>query len=173
MVPDEQRNSSLFDRLKAFLSNKKINMNLAFVLKHDEEQDMPSCDALFTNFIDVVTNQLNLKINNRAGLILILPNTKAIFGKEDWERSRKDPKFYEKIMKDYIYQNFPATYKIFDNWKKSNRAIMSFHIGDVDNDVLTNKDYQDVKAFIGLNYRMFTGKKLAPKFSWIKALMGG
>lgn len=173
MVPDEQRNSSLFDRLKAFLSNKKINMNLAFVLKHDEEQDLPSCDALFTNFIDVVTNQLNLKISNRAGLILILPNTKAIFGKEDWEKSRKDPKFYEKIMKDYIYQNFPATYKIFDNWKKSNRGIMSFYIGDVDNDVLTNKDYQDVKAFIGLNYRMFTGKKLAPKFSWIRALIGG
>ena len=30
---------------------------------------------------------------------------------------------------------------------------MSFHIGDVENDVLTNTDYQDVKAFIGLNYK--------------------
>ena len=173
MVPNEEQNSTLFDRLKAFLSNKKIKMNLAFVLKHDEETDMPSCDALFTNFIDFVTNQLDLKIRNRAGLILILPNTKAIFGQEDWKRFRQDPKFYEKSMKDYIYNNFPATYMIFDNWKKNNKAIMSFHIGDVENDVLTNTDYQDVKAFIGLNYKMFTGKKLTSKFSWIKSLMGG
>ena len=120
---------------------------------------MPSCDALFTNFIDFVTNQLDLKIRNRAGLILIVPNTKAIFGQEDWKRSREDAKFYDRTMKDYIYNNFPATYMIYDNWKKNNRAIMSFHIGDVENDVLTNTDYQDVKASIGLNYKMFTGKK--------------
>ena len=173
MVPNEEQNSTLFERLKSFLSNKKIKMNLAFVLKHDEEENIPSCDALFTNFIEFVTNQLDLKIKNRAGLILVLPNTKAVFGKEDWEKSRRDARFYDRTMKDYIYGNFPATYKIFDNWKKSNRAIISFHIGDVEDDVLTNKDYQDVKAFIGLNYKMFTGKKLAPKFSFLRSLMGG
>lgn len=173
LVPDEQRNSTLFKRLKDFLSNKKIKMNIAFVLKPDDEPGMPRCDSLFTNFHNVVTNHLGLKIKNRAGLILIVPNTKALFSQEDWERSRRDKKFYEKIMKDYIYQNHPATYKIFDNWKEDNRAIMSFHIGDVENEILAKADFQDVKAFIGLNYRMFTGKKLAPKHSWLKGLMGG
>ena len=70
-------------------------MNLAFVLKHDEETDIQSCDAL-TNFIDFVTNQLDLKIRNRAGLILI-SNTRAIFGQEDWERFEKMQNFMKKL----------------------------------------------------------------------------
>ena len=36
---------------------------------------------------------------------------------------------------------------------------MSFHIGDVENDVLTNTDYQDVKAFIGLNINNVYGQE--------------
>ncbi len=171
LVPDEQRNSTLFTRLKDFLSNKKIKMNIAFVLKPDNEPEMPRCDSLFTNFINVVNNHLGLKIQNRAGLILIVPNTKAIFNEEDWKKSRSDKGFYEKIMKDYIYENHPATYKIYDNWKKNKKAIMSFHIGEVDNEVLAEPDYGDVKAFIKLNYKMFTGDELGA--SWLKRLMGG
>ena len=48
---------------------------------------------------------------------------------------------------------------------------MSFHIGEVDNEVLAEPDYGDVKAFIKLNYKMFTGDELGA--SWLKRLMGG
>ena len=96
MVPNEEQNSTLFDRLKAFLSNKNKN-EFAFVLKHDEEADMPSCDALFTNFIDFVTNQLDLKIRNRAGLILIVPNTKAILVKRIGSDLAKMLNFMKKL----------------------------------------------------------------------------
>ena len=170
VVPNEQNIPKLFDRLKMFLTNKRIKLNLAFVLKPNDAQDQTSCDALFTNFMTFIKNELNINISKRVGLILILPNTKEIFGKEDWERSRRDRSFYKKLMRSYVYENFPATYKIYRAWKRNNRAIMSFHIGDVKEDRLLNENFEDVKGFIGLNYRLFTGKKLQPKHGLFKRL---
>lgn len=172
VVPSERNIPKLFDRLKAFLSNRKIKLNLVFVLKPNEPNDQASCDALFTNFMTFVQNELSIKISKRVGLILVLPNTKEIFGKSNWERSRVDEKFYTKTMKDYVYKNFPATYRIWDGWNRKNRAIMSFHIGDVENEKLLNKSFDDVKAFIDLNYKLFTGTPLQPKFSIFRRLFG-
>jgi hypothetical protein len=171
VVPNEQNIPKLFERLKMFLTNKRIKLNLAFVLKPNEPHDQASCDALFTNFMTFIKSELNINISKRVGLILILPNTKEIFGKEDWERSRRDRSFYKKLMKSYVYKNFPATYKIYHAWKRSNRAIMSFYIGDVEDRLLKNENFEDVKGFIGLNYRLFTGKKLQPRYSLFKRLL--
>ena len=172
VVPNEQNIPRLFERLKLFLTNKRINLTIAFVLKPNDSLDPTSCDALFTNFITFIRNELNINISKRAGLVLVLPNTKEIFGKDDWQRSRKDQKFYGKLIKDYIYQNFPATYKIYDDWRDDKSKLMSFYIGDVEGDRLLNQDFDDVKGLIRLNYQLFTGKKLQPKYSLIKRLLG-
>jgi hypothetical protein len=49
---------------------------------------------------------------------------------------------------------------------------MAFNIGDIENEKLKNQNFEDVKSFINLNYRLFTGKNLSPRFKWFKKLLG-
>ena len=149
-----------------------ISLNIIFLLKSDEENEQVSCDALFTNFIQFVNNELNIDIRKKLNLILVLPDTKSIFGEDKWAQAKKNKRLYEKIMKSYVYEKFPATYMIYNNWKKNNRAIMAFNIGDIENEKLKNQNFEDVKSFINLNYRLFTGKNLSPRFKWFKKLLG-
>ena len=161
VVPTRDNIPKLFDRLSGYLQNKKIKLNLVFVLtpQNARRPEDPSSDALFINFLDFIRNEI--KVNDKDfSLILVLPNTKEIFGASDWEKARKDKRFYERIMKDYIFKNFPATYKTYDRWTKRKRAIMSFYIGDVEVGQLIKPDFSDVKSFIHLNYKMFTGDEL-------------
>ena len=172
VVPDRNQIPKLFDRLKSFLTNKNIKINIIFLLKSDEENEQVSCDALFTNFIQFVNNELNIDVRKKLNLILVLPATKSIFGEDKWAQAKKNKRLYEKIMKSYVYEKFPATYMIYNNWKKNNRAIMAFNIGDIENEKLKNQNFEDVKSFINLNYRLFTGKNLSPRFKWFKKLLG-
>ena len=172
VVPDRNQIPKLFDRLKSFLTNKNIKINIIFLLKSDEENEQVSCDALFTNFIQFVNNELNIDIRKKLNLILVLLDTKSIFGEDKWAQAKKNKRLYEKIMKSYVYEKFPATYMIYNNWKKNNRAIMAFNIGDIENEKLKNQNFEDVKSFINLNYRLFTGKNLSPRFKWFKKLLG-
>jgi hypothetical protein len=164
VVPTDHQVPKLFKRLKEFLSNKKIKLNIVFVLKTEEVEGDPSNDALFQNFISFINNQLNLDIKNRVGLLILLPNPKEVLGEEDWERSRRDRKFLRKTVRDYVYKKCPATYKIYDGWSKKNRGLMPFHIGDLgpDSDKLETTDYADVQGFIKGNYQLFTGRRLQP-----------
>ena len=115
-------------------------------------------------------------MTNKIGLVLVIPNTKIVFGESDWQRMRAtssiDRKFYDRRVKSYIYENFPATYTIYNRWNKNKRKITIFHIGDEVNGQLTNMDYADVKAFIKLNYNLFTGKTLEKRRSLVKKLLG-
>ena len=172
VVPDRNQIPKLFDRLKSFLTNKNIKINIIFLLKSDEENEQVSCDALFTNFIQFANNELNIDVRKKLNLILVLPDTKSIFGEDKWAQAKKNKRLYEKIMKSYVYEKFPATYMIYNNWKKNNRAIMAFNIGDIENEKLKNQNFEDVKSFINLNYRLFTGKNLSPRFKWFKKLLG-
>lgn len=164
LVPTDQQIPILFKRLKEFLSNKKIKLNIVLVLKTKEIEGDPSNDSLFVNFFTFIDNQLNLDIKNRIGLLILLPNPKEALGEEDWVRSRKDRKFLRKRVRNYVYDQFPSTYKIYDSWNKKNRGLMPFHIGDLElaSDKLKNTDFADVQGFIRGNYKLFTGKDLQP-----------
>lgn len=176
VVPTEISDPNLFSRINGFLSNRKIKLNIAFVLKTDETPGEPTNDALFTNFLSFVENQLSIDVTNKIGLVLVIPNPKFVFGESDWQRMRSassvDRKFYDRCVKSYIYENFPATYTIYNRWNKNKRKITIFHIGDEVNGQLTNMDYADVKAFIKLNYNLFTGKTLEKRRSLVKKLLG-
>jgi hypothetical protein len=176
VVPTAISAPMLFDRINAFLTNEKLNLNIAFILKTDEKPGEPSNDALFTNFIDFIEVQLKLDLTQKVGLILVVPNPKLVFGKTDWRRMRSnqaaDRRFYNKKVKDYIYKNFPATYTIFDRWNAKKRAITVFHIGDEIEGSLKNEDFRDARSFINLNYNFFTGKNLEPKNSFWKRIFG-
>jgi len=167
----------LFDRIQRFLTNTNIKLNIAFILKTDEKLGELSNDALFTNFIDFVEANLKLDLTQKVGLILVVPNPKSVFGQEDWSRMRSnqaaDRRFYKESLRKYIYDNFPATYTIYDRWNAKKRAITIFHIGDESDDRhLHNKDYKDARSFINLNYNFFTGKNLEPKNSFWKRIFG-
>lgn len=167
----------LFDRIKRFLTNTNIKLNIAFILKTDEKLGELTNDALFTNFIDFVEANLKLDLTQKVGLILVVPNPKSVFGQEDWSRMRSnqaaDRRFYKETLRKYIYDNFPATYTIYDRWNAKKRAITIFHIGDESDDRhLHNKDYKDARSFINLNYNFFTGKNLEPKNSFWKRIFG-
>ena len=166
----------LYDRIKRFLTNTKIKLNIAFILKTDEKLGEPTNDALFTNFIDFIEANLNLDLTHKVGLILVIPNPKSVFGQEDWARMRSnqsaDRKFYKERLKKYIYDNFPATYTIYDRWNSKKRAITIFHIGDEIDGILQNQDYKDARSFINLNYNFFTSKNLEPKSSRWKRIFG-
>ena len=176
VVPTEINAPVLFNRINAFLTNEKIRLNIAFVLKADEKLGEATNDALFTNFIDFIEVQLKLDLTQKVGLILVVPNPKLVFGKSDWQRMRSnkssDRKFYNKRVKDYIYKNFPATYTIFDRWNTKKRAITIFHIGDETEGRLKNENFRDARSFINLNYNFFTGKNLEPKRSLWKRIFG-
>jgi len=166
----------LYDRIKRFLTNTKIKLNIAFILKTDEKLGEPTNDALFTNFIDFIEANLKLDLTQKVGLILVVPNPKLVFGQEDWARMRSnrsaDRKFYKERLRQYIYDNFPATYTIYDRWNSKKRAITIFHIGDEIDGLLQNKDYKDARSFINLNYNFFTSKNLEPKNSRWKRIFG-
>ena len=166
----------LYDRIKRFLTNTKIKLNIAFILKTDEALGEPTNDALFTNFIDFIEANLKLDLTQKVGLILVVPNPKLVFGQEDWARMRSnrsaDRKFYKERLRQYIYDNFPATYTIYDRWNSKKRAITIFHIGDEIDGLLQNKDYKDARSFINLNYNFFTSKNLEPKNSRWKRIFG-
>lgn len=176
VVPTEISAPVLFNRINAFLTNKKIRLNIAFVLKTDEKSGETTNDALFTNFIEFIESQLKLDITKKVGLILVVPNPKLVFGKTDWERMRSnqraDRRFYKEKVKDYVYNNFPATYTIYDRWNKKKRAITIFHIGDEVEGRLKNEDFKDSRSFINLNYNLFTGKYLEPKKTLFKRVFG-
>lgn len=166
----------LYDRIRRFLTNDNIKLNIAFILKTDEKLGELSNDALFTNFIDFIEANLKLDLTQKVGLILVVPNPKSVFGQEDWTRMRSnqssDRKFYKKRLRKYIYDNFPATYTIYDRWNAKNRAITIFHIGDESDGLIKNKDFRDARSFINLNYNFFTGKNLEPKGSFWKKVFG-
>ena len=166
----------LYDRIKRFLTNTNIKLNIAFILKTDEKLGELSNDALFTNFIDFIEANLKLDLTQKVGLILVVPNPKSVFGQEDWSRMRSnqssDRRFYKERLRKYIYDNFPATYTIYDRWNSKNRAITIFHIGDERDGQLQNKDFKDARSFINLNYNFFTGKNLEPKNSFWKRMFG-
>ena len=166
----------LYDRIKRFLTNTNIKLNIAFILKTDEKLGELNNDALFTNFIDFIEANLKLDLTQKVGLILVVPNPKSVFGQEDWNRMRsnqsKDRRFYKERLRKYIYDNFPATYTVYDRWNSKKRAITIFHIGDEKDGQLQNKDYKDARSFINLNYNFFTGKNLEPKHSFWKRVFG-
>lgn len=166
----------LYDRIKRFLTNKNIKLNIAFILKTDEKLGELSNDVLFTNFIEFIEANLKLDLTQKVGLILVVPNPKSVFGQEDWSRMRSnqssDRRFYKERLRKYIYDNFPATYTIYDRWNSKNRAITIFHIGDERDGKLQNKDFKDARSFINLNYNFFTGKNLEPKNSFWKRMFG-
>ena len=176
VVPTAINAPTLFNRIKAFLTNDKIRLNIAFVLKTDEKLGEATNDALFTNFIEFIEVQLKLDLTQKVGLILVVPNPKLVFGETDWQRMRStqssDRNFYNKRVRDYIYKNFPATYTIFDRWNTKKRAITIFHIGDETEGRLENEDFRDARSFINLNYNFFTGKNLEPKNSFWKRIFG-
>ena len=176
VVPTAISAPTLFQRINSFLSNDKIRLNLAFVLKTDEQLGEPTNDALFTNFIEFVEAQLKLDLTQKVGLILVLPNPNVVFGEEEWRMMRsnksKDRNFYKKRVKDYVYENFPATYTIFDRWNVNKRAITIFHIGDEVQGHIERVDFKDARSFIDLNYHFFTGKRLQPKNSFWKRIFG-
>ena len=176
VVPTAISAPTLFQRINSFLTNNKIRLNLAFVLKTDEQLGEPTNDALFTNFIEFVESQLKLDLTKKVGLILVLPNPKMVFGEEEWRvmRSNKpeDRNFYKKRVKDYVYENFPATYTIFDRWNVQKRAITIFHVGDEVRGHIQNVDFKDARSFIDLNYQFFTGGRLQPKNSFWKRIFG-
>ncbi len=176
VVPTAISAPMLFNRINAFLTNEKIRLNIAFILKADERLGEATNDALFTNFIEFIEVQLKLDLTQKVGLILVVPNPKLVFGESDWQRMRSnqssDRKFYNKRVKDYIYKNFPATYTIFDRWNTKKRAITIFHIGDETEGRLKNENFRDARSFINLNYSFFTGKNLEPKNSLWKRIFG-
>jgi len=174
VVPTERSDPTLFTRIRSFLTNKNINFNIAFVLKTDENPDEPSNDALFTNFISFIENELSVDLQKKIGLILVIPNPKQVFGGDAWKRIRSnkpsDRKFYEKIAKDFVYENFKATYMIYDRWNPKKRAITVFHIGEEEGGILKSKDTLDARSFVNLNYRFFTGSNFQPKKSILKRI---
>jgi hypothetical protein len=176
VVPTDVSDPKLFERINNFITNKKIKMNIAFVLKTDETPGEPTNDALFTNFVTFLKINLPANFEKKIGLILVIPNPKAVFGEENWKRMRSpkssDRKFYAKLVKRYIYENFPATYIAYDRWNTKKRAITVFHIGDEEQGRLKNADHSDAQSFIKLNFRLFTDKVLEPKKSLIQMLFG-
>jgi hypothetical protein len=176
VVPTAISAPTLFKRIEAFLTNDKIRLNIAFVLKTDEASGETTNDALFTNFIEFIEVQLKVDVTQKVGLIVVVPNPKLVFGEEDWRRMRSNQKsdrnFYNKRVRDYIYKNFPATYTTFDRWNTKKRAITIFHIGDETEGRLKNEDFRDARSFINLNYNFFTGKNLEPKNSFWKRIFG-
>ena len=166
----------LYDRIKRFLGNKKIKLNIAFILKTDEELGEFTNDVLFTNFIDFIESNLKLDLTQKVGLILVVPNPKFVFGAADWSRMRSnqasDRKFYKERVRRYVYDNFPATYTIYDRWNANKRAITVFHIGEELDGQLKDKDFKDAQSFVNLNYNFFTGKNLEPKYSFWKRIFG-
>ena len=174
VVPTEASAPTLFQRINSFLTNNKVRLNLAFVIKTDEQEGEPSNDVLFTNFIEFVETQLKLDLTRKVGLILVLPNPKKVFGEDDWRIMRKKTpeasQFYNKRVKDYVYENFPATYTIFDRWNVNKRAITVFHVGDEVEGSIQNVDFKDAHSFVDLNYQFFTNKKLQPKNSFWKRI---
>ena len=103
--------ATLFQRINSFLTNDKIRLNLAFVLKTDEQLGEPTNDALFTNFIEFVEAQLKLDLTQKVGLILVLPNPKVVFGEEEWRMMRsnksKDRNFIKNALKIMCTKIFP------------------------------------------------------------------
>ena len=175
VVPTTTSAPMLYDTINAFLKNDKIQLNIAFVLKTDEDQGEATNDALFTNFIDFIEVKLNLDLTQKVGLILVIPNPKKVFGENDWRRMRSnqstDIKFYKKRVKSYIHDYFPATYITFDRWNSAKRAITVFHIGDEIEGHIENEDFRDARSFINLNYNFFTGKNLEPKNRFWKRIL--
>mgnify|MGYP001590852625 FL=1 len=171
VVPNRNSIPKLFNRLIAFLTNKHVKINLVFLLKTDEQNNI-SCDALFTNFIAFLRNEIKGDFRKKISLILVLPDTRNLFGEDEWLKARNNRQVYKKMMKSYVYKNFPATYREYDKWVKDKRAIISFNIGDIKNGRLTNQNFDDVKGFINLNYRFFSGKSLSPRFKWFRKLTG-
>jgi hypothetical protein len=176
VVPTEVSDPKLFERINSFITNNKIKMNIAFVLKTDETPGEPTNDALFTNFVTFLKNNLPDNFDKKVGLILVIPNPKAVFGEENWKRMRSpkssDRKFYSKLVRSYIFENFPATYVAYDRWNSKKRNITVFHIGDEEQGKLKNADHADAQSFIKLNYRLFTDKMLEPKKSLLQWLFG-
>lgn len=176
VVPTEVSDPKLFARINNFITNKKIKLNIAFVLKTDETPGEPTNDALFTNFVTFLKNNLPANFDKKIGLILVIPNPKAVFGEENYKRMRSpkssDRKFYAKLVKRYIYENFPATYVAYDRWNPKKRNITVFHIGDEEQGRLKNADHADAQSFIKLNFRLFTDKVLEPKKSLLQWLFG-
>ena len=164
IVPDRYQVPTLFNRLRDFINNTKINLNIVLVVKPNPETGSGTDDALFANFFVFVKNQLKLTISDRCGLIILVPNPSAIFPQDSWTAAQKDKKLYNKLVLDHVYASCPATYKIFTTWNKKKRAILPFNIGESSEEKLTKRDFRDVNVFVRLNYQLFTGKVLREPF---------
>ena len=170
IVPNRSQVPTLFKRLREFLENKKINLNIVLVLKSHSSNQNVSNDALFSNFFVFLRNQLKIKLLDRFGLIILVPNPRNIFSGDDWDEAQTDGRLFEKTMLDYIHKTCPATYKIYLSHNKKKRFILPFHIGETSEEKLIKSNFRDVNWFIRLNYKLFTGKPL--KVGFWQRIMG-
>ena len=169
IVPNSTQVPTLFVRLREFLENKKINLNIVLVLKSDQTLKTVSDDALFDNFFVFLTNQLKLKLD-RFGLIILVPNPQIIFPGDNWNLAKTDQSLFQKTMLDHIYKTCPTTYKTYKSWNEKRKCILPLHIGDSSDDKLTKRDFRDVNLFVRKNYTFFTGGPL--KSSFWRRMMG-
>jgi len=171
IVPNRSQVPTLFKRLREFLENKKINLNIVLVLKPEEKyRENESNDALFSNFFVFLRNQLKIKLLDRFGLIILVPNPRSIFSGDNWDKAQTDGRLFEKTMLDHIHKTCPATYKIYLSHNKKKRFILPFHLGETSEDKLIKSNFRDVNWFIRLNYKLFTGKPL--KVGFWQRIMG-
>ena len=144
IVPNRSQVPTLFKRLREFLENKKINLNIVLVLKSDSGNQSVSNDALFSNFFVFLRNQLKIKILDRFGLIILVPNPRSIFSGDNWDKAQTDGRLFEKTMLDHIHKTCPATYKIYLSHNKKKRFILPFHLGETSEDKLIKSNFRDV-----------------------------
>ena len=119
IVPDRNQVPTLFNRLRDFITNSKINLNIVLVLKPNSDTRAGIDDLLFANFFVFVKNQLKLTISDRCGLIILVPNPGAIFPEDSWAEAQSNKKLYNKLVLDHVYSSCPATYNFYTDWNKN------------------------------------------------------